>query len=360
MANREAAPMHRSEVVDMNAAVRLYATGTTEGRPIQAVGSQIVRAATAVNVKRFFAVFDRPSAMPGIRTSLHNARYASTPRLDPATIHNIKKKHAAGKTHAPCRRQRINYKKMFTPGPTKTLAWELFASAVWYECSRRHRSGLHSEVYYPCGASAIVGKNKKSGTYASAIALMGEADLAAFDIAVRESMNGQPVTIRSVDTDLILQTIACGVHGGKIFVPKAAFLLRLKGFTVNGTSLIDRFGGSDPSQRLSAAFWLIMAGGTDYSKPASDQGFYKIHLARLALVKTKALSVTLSGKVTLNVGTIKGVLTGVKRRTLKKTPVRSLKCAISDAARSACYYGGYRPTGVINTEWSLAENSVVL
>lgn len=360
MASKDAMPPDRSEVVDMNAAVRLYATGAVDGRPIQAVASQVVRAATMQPVKRFFAVFDRPGAMPGIRSSLHNARYASTPSLDPGCVAAIKKKHGAGKRHLPARRQRVNYKRLFTPGPTKTMAWTLFAEAVWYECTRRHRDGLRSEVYFPSGATGVLGRNTKSATYATAVAHMGEADLAAFDIAAREAMAGRPVIVRSVDTDLILQTVASGAHSGKVFVPPKAFLLRLKGFTVDGRRLIERFGGDDPSRRLSAAFWMIMAGGTDYSKPASDQGYYKKGMAELALCNSRALSVTLSGQVTLNLGRIKGSLAGIKRRSLKAEPPRTLKGAISDAARSACYYGGYRATGIINTSWELSDNAVQL
>ena len=122
-------------------------------------------------------------------------------------------------------------------------------SAYWV-----NKPTKHVEMYYPNGASAILGRNNIYGTYSKVIAQTGEADLSVFEIAVRESLAGRPVVIRSVDTDLILQTVAYGMFEDQPFTPKQSFMLRLsKGVTIDGIALCNRFGGNDPSARLSAA-----------------------------------------------------------------------------------------------------------
>lgn len=350
----------------MNAAVRLYAN---KARSIQSVSSQLVRVATSANVARFFGVFDRADAMPEMRASLHAERYADTPQLDGATVSALVRAHGQGVRHLPAREQPVDYKQMFTPGPAKKLAWSLFAAGAWHECVRRRRSGLVAELYYPNGASAVVGKNGEPGRYHREIAALGEADLACFEIAAREATAGRAVMVRSVDTDLILQTVASGQRAGVPFVPTKPFHIRLKGFTVDGRKLIARFGGADPSHRLSAAFWMIMAGGTDYSKPASDQGYYKKDMAALSLKRSRVMTVSAAGRVQLRVLEVKGMLAALKRRKVKSTRKagkagvvlpRSLRLAIAESARSACYYGGYCSTGKINMEWSMHDAEVAI
>jgi hypothetical protein len=390
---KNSAAKGRTEIIDMNAAARLYAR---PGLTIEQVANMLVRAAAPATVKRVFAVFDRPEKMPRMRSSLHRARYAHTKVLSASEVLRVKRTHSAGKVHRPARQQPVDFNILFSPGQTKVLAWELFAEAVWHQLVVHQPSGQHAEMYYPNGASAVVGENQQPGTYSTAIEATGEADLSVFEIAVRESVAGNPVTIRSVDTDLILQTVAYGMVGNQPFSPKWPFMLRLsKGLTISGIELCKRFGGDDPSERLSAAFWMILAGGTDYSKPASDQGYYKKELADLALQPSKVMTVTTARQVFLNVAQLLAVLSRIRRRKSKvrgepsmdmatmklsaqaakgkgptarakqkaavpakletpKAPPRSLKCAIHEAARSACYYGGYCATGIINADWEMS------
>jgi hypothetical protein len=392
--NKNSAPKGRTEIIDMNAAARLYAR---PGLTIEQVANMLVRAAAPATVKRVFAVFDRPAKMPLMRSSLHRTRYAHTKMLSASEVQRVKRTHSAGKVHRPARQQPVDFNILFSPGPTKTLAWQLFAEAVWHQLVVHQSHGQHAEMYYPNGASAVVGHNQQPGTYSTEIEPTGEADLSVFEIAVRESAAGNPVTIRSVDTDLILQTVAYGMVGNQPFSPKWPFMLRLsKGLTISGIELCKRFGGDDPSDRLSAAFWMILAGGTDYSKPGSDQGYYKKELANVALTQSKVFTVTTARQVFLNIARLHAVLSGMRRRksnvrdepsmdmatmqlaakqcakgkgsaargkqkappakpVTPKAPPRSLKCAIHEAARSACYYGGYCATGVINAEWEMSD-----
>jgi hypothetical protein len=361
----------RSEVLDMNAVIRLFAR---PDQTIESVTNRAIRASLPASVSRMFAVFDRAATMPRMRASLHRARYSNKMPMSDSLLRQVKATHGAGKVHRPARQQQIDFNMLFHPGPTKKLAWQLFAEATWHECVTTARRTQHVELYYPNGASAVMRDNTQPGTYSQAVESLGEADLSAFEIAVRESLAGHPVTIRSVDTDLILQTVAYGMHMDKPFSPQQPFVLRLsKGVTLSGVEICKRFGGNNPSHRLSAAFWMIFAGGTDYSKPASDQGFLKRDLAAMSLVKTKVLEVTPARQVFLHSNNLNMILSGLKRRNIKgrsgrppaitdtdayqqpriPKPIRSLQDAVYEACRSACYYGGYCSTGNIQSNWEL-------
>ena len=105
------------------------------GRTIEQVANMLVGAAAAPKtVSRFFAVFDKQEAMPQMRSSLHRSRYSKTLPLSGSLVKMVRRKHSAGKLHRPARHQSVDYKLLFHPGPTKTLAWELFAEAIWHEC----------------------------------------------------------------------------------------------------------------------------------------------------------------------------------------------------------------------------------
>ena len=361
-------------VLDMPAAIRLYARGS---RGPQEIASQIIRVATPAAVERLFAVFDKASAMPKIRGLCSAERYS---RIVPHTAEEERELLEATKDavhHLPARKKAVDYDAMFKPGKTKERMWAIMSAATWHAVASRCKH-MYAEVHGPVGeVHTVNGKSHSHGsafnhTYQTETSGLGEADLATFRIAALEARGGRSVTLRSVDTDLILQTVASGTFDGTPFVPEEPFLLRLKTETIDGQALVDRFGSEDPSKRLSAAFWLIMAGGTDYSKPASDQGYLKNALAQLAVGgSTPAFEVS-AGKTTLLVAKILSALGKVKRRKTKDggasagkkraapKPSRTLKTAIFEAARSTVYYGGICPTGVIPNHWSLAEQRVQL
>lgn len=359
-------------VVDMPAAIRLYARGS---RGPQEIVSQVIRVATPTSVERFFAVFDKAGVMPKIRSLCSASRYS---RIVPHTAEEERDLLEATKDavhHLPARKKAVDYDAMFKPGKTKERMWEIMNAAAWHAVASRCKR-MYAEVHGPDGTvHTINGKDRSHGaafnhTYQTETAGLGEADLATFRIAALEARGGQSVTLRSVDTDLILQTVASGTFDGTPFVPEKQFLLRLKTETIDGQALVDRFGGDDPSKRLSAAFWMIMAGGTDYSKPASDQGYLKNALAQLAVGGDAPAFKVSAGKTTLLIAKILSALSKVKRRKTKSgaagkkravpKPSRTLKTTIFEAARSAVYYGGICPTGVIPNQWSLAEQKVQL
>ena len=103
---------------------------------------------------------------------------------------------------------------------------------------------------------------------------IGEADLKIYRVA-QLLAPAHSVVLKTVDTDVILQAVATPDPP----VVDGSFTLALKDFEVDANALIKAFQGKDPDTRvetrLETAFWWIMAGGTDYSKPASDQGFAK-------------------------------------------------------------------------------------
>lgn len=358
-------------VVDMNAAIRLHARGA---RSPQQVANQVVRVSTPAGTERYFAVFDKPSAMPAVRAECSQDRYR---KVNPHTPQAEAILLAASRDaihHLPARKRIVDFDAMFKPGRTKERMWNIMCAGVWHATIGR-TSLMYAEVHAPNGVVNQLRNSASAATpnpsYEAAVAKLGEADLATFQIAATESRRGRSVTIRSVDTDLILQTVAAGTLNGTPFSPVTTFQLRLKNETINGQALVERFGADDPSKRMSAAFWLIMAGGTDYSKPASDQGYNKKALATLAIGgDTPAITVIPGQSVTLMISQVLAALATVKRRNLKAKPpsaigkkrraVRPLKTAIFQAARSALYYGGVCPTGIIPNTWSLADSSVEL
>lgn len=359
----------KTVVVDMNAAIRLYARGD---RSPQQIANQVVRVSAPAVTDRYFAVFDKPLCMPAIRAECSQERYSKILPHSPETEASLLAETRDAVHHLPARKRNVDFDAMFKPGSTKERMWDIMCAGVWHATVGR-TSLQYAEVHNPNGTVNQLHNSastaKPSSSYESAVAKLGEADLATFHIAAVESRRGQSVTIRSVDTDLILQTIAAGTLNGTIFTPGAAFFLRLKSETIDGRALIAQFGADNPSKRMSAAFWLIMAGGTDYSKPASDQGYNKKALATLAIGgDVPAISVVPGQSVTLMISQVLAALATVKRRNPSKKTVagkrrraaRPLKSVIFQAARSALYYGGVCPTGVIPNTWNLSETSVQL
>lgn len=359
----------RTMVIDLNAAIRNYAR---PGASPQQIASTLMRVSTPEAVKRVFAMFDCAAQLPAIRTGLHARRYAGVSALGEVETATMLRELRPGLLHLPARDVPVDYAKAFVPGPVKALMWEVFHAAVWHAAVGRSRGRL-IQVHGPSGTAEVVGQPLATPKYAKTVQPMGEADLKCFAVAAREAMKGREVVIKSVDTDLILQTVAHGLLKTEPFVPKRRFMIMLKSESVDGQKLIARFGGADPSARLSCAFWMVMAGGCDYAKAASDQGYYKKELLAHATDGTApVLHVAPNRRVTLRVrrllqvlarGRRRGYTKGGARKTKgagKKAPARPLKQALVEAAASVCYYGGYTVTGVVNEAWELGHGDAVL
>ena len=127
------------------------------------------------------------------------------------------------------------------------------------------------------------------------------------------------------------------------WVPQKEFVIKLKTCTVDGRKLIRQFGGPNPAKRLNTAFWFVMAGGTDYSRPASDQGYSKRSLVDAA----HPLVISTAPFTDEGPADVRSVLTRLKgtrkvARTVcgkAKRSNRSLKRCLQQAAVVVRYYG---------------------
>jgi len=312
--------------------------------------------------------FDSPDSSPIMRSGLWASRYA---KPNPKFVLTEEQKdeaiafvQAAAKCSAAARQQPpCLFGSLFQPGPLKRETWKAIEAIARRVACKLKADGKirdftlvsHDHTVFS-SVDAVTVAGPASIGLGGRFARLGEADLKVFAVAVhflkRPLTEVRHVDVKSVDTDLLLQTVATVGVG----VPRARFTISLKGFAVDGRALIKQFGGKKASARLEAAFWWIMAGGTDYSKPASDQGYLKkamldlthpIRLARdpplfeLAKDAKGADGVAFSPSAALKkLQTLRGTRKVARDLAGKTTKSgRSLSDAVREAVVCTAYYG---------------------
>ena len=231
--------------------------------------------------------FDSPDSSPRMRSGLWASRYAKpnpkfhlTEEQKAGAIAFVKAAaicSATARMQPPCL-----FGSLFQPGELKRETWKAIeAISRRVACKLRADGKIkdftlisHDHTIFS-SIDGVMATGPRSIGLAGRFERLGEADLKVFAVAVhflkKPLTEVRHVDVKSVDTDLLLQTVATVDVG----VPRARFTISLKGFAVDGRELIRQFGCKSETARLEAAFWWIMAGGTDYSKPASDQGYLK-------------------------------------------------------------------------------------
>jgi len=352
-------------VADMNAKLRQKAVDVSGGGArlsMQRVVRNVVREVAKDAAEHMILVFDAPCVMPAVRSVLWQTRYAgggagggAARPPKPADIQagtalcaRVQRSTAAARAPPP-----VPYSVMFTPGAAKKATWDAMTLVARREAAVvAAEHGIRATVvdadnilFDTAGPGALlVGWTQETQGY-------GEADLKIYALGQAAAAASNPtgpkaVVLHSVDTDLILQAVATVRNsgpGGNAWVPRENFIIKLKTCTVDGRELMRTFGGRSAAKRLNSAFWFVMAGGTDYSRPASDQGYAKRALA------DAAHPLVVSAAPFTNLGPVdaRQVLTRLKgtrkvARTVcgkAKRSGRSLKRCLEQAAAVVRYYG---------------------
>lgn len=359
-ASKKPAEAAQVAVADMNAKIRQKAvdvTGAAKRLSMHRVVRNVVREVAKDATEHMILVFDAPCVMPAIRSVLWKSRYGgkgseATPAEILRGIEFCKK--AESSTTAARAPPPVSYQVMFTPGKAKTATW-----AAMTQIARREAAAVAAEL--GIRATVIDSQNEVFDTngadadlagWTAATRGYGEADLKVYALGQAAAAGAEPkaVVLHSVDTDLILQAVAtCAVGGGaagpdaSAWIPKKTFTIKLKTCTVDCRALLQTFGARNVAKRLNAAFWFVMAGGTDYSRPASDQGFAK----RALLDAAHPLRLTPSPFTDVgpsDVRKVLGQLKGTRKVTRTvcgkaKRSNRSLKRCLEQAASVVLYYG---------------------
>lgn len=347
-------------VADMNAKIRQKAvdvSGSAARLSMHRVVRNVVREVAKDATEHMILVFDRePSKMPAIRSVLWKSRYGgSAAGPPPASIEEATAFCARAKLSTAAARASppVSYATLFSPGPAKAATWEAMTVVAKREAAvvaaergiRATVIDARNVVFDTAGPGApLAGWTPTTQGY-------GEADLKIYALgqAVAAAEPPRSVVLHSVDTDLILQAVAtCGTGGGPAadaaaWVPKRRFVIKLKTCVVDGRELIREFGARSVPKRLNSAFWFVMAGGTDYSRPASDQGYAKRSLTDAAhplCVSSAPFTDIGPADVRETLGRLKG--TRKVARTVcgkAKRSNRSLIKCLKQAAAVVRYYG---------------------
>lgn len=222
-----------------------------------------------------------PRSMPKMRDGLWSTRYAKPSAPIPKTEADAVMAHlkaaaasnVAAKTAPPA-----TYAVLFTPGPLKRATWHAVGCITRRVAAALHAQGTIPKLTMVASDHSVFSTTDDDEGAASAFAKLadenlGEADLKIYRVA--QLLPAEAVVLKTVDTDIILQTMATPD-------PPAAksFRLALKDFDVDGAGLLTKFAAT-AAMRLEVAFWWIAAGSTDYCKAMSDQGYGKQQLLDL-------------------------------------------------------------------------------
>ena len=348
-------------VADMNAKLRQKAVDISSGAiSMQRVVRNVVREVAKDASEHIILVFDAPCVMPEIRNVLWKSRYAGGAAAPPKAIEvqasiafcsEVMQSSEASRTAPP-----VPYSVMFTPGAAKKATWEAMAHIARREAAvAAAEMGIRATVI---DSENVIFDTSGPGTpipgWCPSTKRYGEADLKIYALGQAAAVEqSKSVVLHSVDTDLILQAVATvhpptGPQQLSAWVPKHNFVIKLKTCTVDARELIRHFGHKNVAKRLNSAFWFVMAGGTDYSRPASDQGYSKRALADAAhplVITAAAFTETGPADVRKTLARLKG--TRKVARTVcgkAKKSGRSLKRTLQQAAAVVQYYG------LINTD----------
>lgn len=362
-------------IADMNAKVRQKAVDIP-GSPlnlwkvVQNVVFEVAGAREAdedCRADHIIMAFDSPDSSPRMRSGLWASRYAKpNPKFnltDEQREEAIAFAKAAASSSAAARMQPpCLFGSLFQPGELKRETWKAIEAISRRVACKLKADGKikdftlisHDHTIFS-SVEEVTATGPRSIGLAGRFARLGEADLKVFAVAVhflkKPPTEVRHVDVKSVDTDLLLQTVATVDVG----VPRARFTISLKGFAVDGRELIRQFGCKSHTARLEAAFWWIMAGGTDYSKPASDQGYLKkalldlthpLRLAKTLPIFTEAAGDGAQGfmfspsSVLRKLQTLRGTRKVSRDLAGKSTKSgRSLSDAVREAVICTAYYG---------------------
>lgn len=341
--------IHKAVVIDMNAKIRQKAV---DAASMWTVVRNIFKEALKVKPQCITCIFDAPMLMPAIRSLLWQKRYGSskTPENPKALKTAAEFAKAAKQASAAAKmvEGKPPYAHMFHPS-VKPHTWAAFENIVKrIAAATMPASGVERITIINQHNIETTIQQDYNITQNQCPLRYGEADLKAYAIAKQHAAKHESVIIMSVDTDLILQTIATVGTAPSAFCPTTPMTIKLKDETIDAAKVINMFGNKDPHKRLNAAFWLIMGGGTDYTRPASDQGYNK-----LALIDAAHPSNLGESSFSQHTGpqNVYAVLKSLKKtRKVARTPAgkstktgRSIKDAVIQAAATTAYYALINP-----------------
>lgn len=194
-------------------------------------------------------IFDEASKMPPQRALVAASRARANPpdpdgpRLDPSKL-------------SPGHLQEVlNWDPLLAHSTSKKAVWELLGRAVFEQLCAH--DGCVVEVV-TAGAAYVRDLTKMLPVRRATS--HGEADLLVASRASEFAAVGRTVEIVTVDYDQVLQALVAPV---KESAPGA---IRFKAELINVTSLLKKYGGECRARRLSAAFFMLCAFKSDYSK----------------------------------------------------------------------------------------------
>lgn len=263
-------------VMDGNAVMRNYASiSATVPRPATFLATIVLKSIPVSLNKRYVAVlFDDSKRMMPQRAELHAKRYKNVTTPSAAATAEVAKAQAYQLAKP------LRFPLLFETSPGKARAYALLAQAVFVQLSAAygHKGLAGFTVGFPDGTIRGHGEQPKE-LCRWQVTRWGEADQKCYEAASALAKSGWEPVVVTVDTDMILQSIARWRTPG----PKRVCL---KKETVSVPKLLEQFLAPGPpeqaSVRLSAAFILIAAYGCDYSSALSAYGYRKLPLARLA------------------------------------------------------------------------------
>ena len=194
-------------------------------------------------------IFDEAAKMPPQRALVAASRAKANPpdpdgpRLDP-------KKLSPGHLQ-----EVLNWDPLLAHSTSKKAVWELLGRAVFEQLCAH--DGCIVEVIT---AGAMYVRDLTKVLPVRRCTSHGEADLLVATRASDFAAVGRTVEIVTVDYDQILQSLVAPT--GESF----ATAVRFKAELVNIPALIKTYGGNCRSRRLSAAFFMLCAFKSDYSK----------------------------------------------------------------------------------------------
>jgi len=194
-------------------------------------------------------VFDKAKKMPPQRALVAASRARAKPvdsegvRLDPAKL-------SPGHLQTT-----FDWESLLSDATSKMAVWELLGRAVFEQLCAH--DGCIVEVVT---ADAVFVRDLAGALPVRRATSHGEADLMVALRASEFAAVGRVVEVVTVDYDQVLQALVCPTK------TSCAWALRFKAEVVDVGRLIQTYGGDSRSLRLSAAFFMLCAFKSDYSK----------------------------------------------------------------------------------------------
>lgn len=194
-------------------------------------------------------LFDDAAKMPPQRALVAASRARANPadpagaRLDP---HTLTPGHLA---------MVLNWDPLLAHSGSKKAVWELLGRAVFEQLCGH--DGCIAEVVT---AGAAYTRDNDGVLPTRTPTMHGEADLLVATRAAELATVGRAVEIVTVDYDQVLQALVAPP------LTSGPSVLRFRAETIDVAQLVAAYGGECRSRRLSAAFFMLCAFRSDYSK----------------------------------------------------------------------------------------------